>query len=923
MTDIEPLQPKQGSSGLSAHEALRRGFEELLRDHFDSCMSLASCSNSPRDPGGRRCRRCVGVYCESVEARCLHEDRPEEEDEEGDQLVRRRRRSDLEGDDIAESSAARRRYSRILSRWAARQAQDMITTIERHNRESELMALSRLHAVSMLDSSFLRESPSSREQGAVERPRTQASLVRQRWRELEDENMINHNGQRPRSRHSDTDSPRYQRPESGAPSDRENQGSHAAMVSSDVSMNQESEQRRAEEITNYDPEERQWRQGEQRDAEHNAAEVPNAESEHGYGTWSHDHSDSQNDDRDRTSSREQSPDLGEGERERVRQIFRGWMMENASSNGTSAMPRRDSPRAELLGETERERVRLVREWVHMASRQRDLRANRTEQTLASAVQEGPVTDSEEGQPEHIRRDLLRLRGRQAFLDLLVRIDAERRRELQRLLEHRAVSDFAHRNRIQSLLRGRFLRNGRSDPEERPPSVAARELSQLRQRHTVSGLRDSFRSRLESIYRGQASNHSETATSNSTDISRTDNSRVVLVDPSEAQTESQARDVEPDAHPITEYINNTENVTPISNSQEENLQEATTDDTRRDWPESDESLIIDGQDGVQDGHTEEPQDDWQDQVPDQTHSDDTLEGEIDGPLGDDDRWHEARPQDAIDSWQEELPNTSTTQSSFSFERVNQFQPPDDDNVYSIELRELLSRRSVSNLLRSGFRESLDQLIQSYIQRQSRAPLDWDGQTVNHLETTEEQTHDQPEEADQNEDQPNPISSPITSLPTPLPPPLPPQPLWHQDLQTTSWPRQSLQRSEMEWEIINDLRADMARLQQGMNHMQRMLDACMDMQIELQRAVRQEVSAALNCFSGQKGLVEESSEEGLKWGNVRKGTCCVCCDTHIDSLLYRCGHMCTCYKCASELVRGGGKCPLCRAPIVEVISRGASI
>ncbi|EAY88211.1 hypothetical protein OsI_09660 [Oryza sativa Indica Group] len=519
------------------------------------------------------------------------------------------------------------------------------------------------------------------------------------------------------------------------------------------------------------------------------------------------------------------------ERALVRRIAREW---TASS--------RTSPRGggaggeELLGETERQRVRAVRERVRMAS---------------------------QGQGHggaHTPR-LMRGRGRHGQ-DVVTRMAMERQRELQGLSDHRAVSAFAHRARIQSFLRGRSFHSGSPMHDERPLSMAARELGQLRQSHPVSRFREEVRSRTEVTTNGPATNHTGPMDT-IVDLHLHENDhRQENATHNEIQTH---QSMENESVDIQRSITTSNDDVVQSDFGQEQLHRY------EDYPDSGSS-----EEASEQSDSSSPSDN-SNQQEEETYEQQTnllWSRETSSSEDGDHEWNVMNSQEAEAQWR--------SGPSFSSNRnINRFSPPDDD-VYGVELRELLSRRSVSNLLHSGFRESLDQLIQSYVRRQEEHddPLDWDYQrqgTATGLHS-DDQGEDRIDEA---------TNQTVSDTRDHQPSILPQQRHWQMELphHHHNWSQQAMRHSEVDWDAIHVLRDDLTGLQRGMTSMQQMLEACMEMQMELQRSIKQEVSAALNRSlavpAGEEGMLEDGSE----WKLARKGTCCICCDRQIDSLLYR--------------------------------------
>lgn len=332
----------------------RKNLKGLVRDNLHACIGLSTCNidsngskfDSKTDPSCGNCSN--GDLWVTNEDKCI---------KSNDWLVN-------VGDSRIQSAALRRRQSRILDLWAARQAREMITTIERQACEAELQALSSAHPVSTLASSFMRESSPARSECSIELPNLRASSLVQMWRELEAEAMSVEN------RTSSVNSP------GSATSNA------VGSIADNCSFN--------EEHSEYESDDR------------NESPVAPDDS---CMDWESD------------AVAPRVSGSGETERGRVSDMVRRL---NSGYRTTSSL-------TSCSDENEREQLTLSPLGVQ-GQTMFDLRGRSSE--------------------FHSNGNRRLIRGRQATMDLFMRIGRDRERELARLVERRTVSYFSHRSRIQ-------------------------------------------------------------------------------------------------------------------------------------------------------------------------------------------------------------------------------------------------------------------------------------------------------------------------------------------------------------------------------------------------------------------------------------------------------------------------------------------
>ncbi|XP_034675180.1 uncharacterized protein LOC117906208 isoform X2 [Vitis riparia] len=277
----------------------------------------------------------------------------------------------------------------------------------------------------------------------------------------------------------------------------------------------------------------------------------------------------------------------------------------------------------------------------------------------------------------------RLRGRQAYINLLTQMEHDRQRELGRVADCQAVSRFPHRGRIQSMLRLRFLHQGMTVHDQLRPMSRGSELGPS-QGSGIMLLRERFSTGVE---------HGSVTAQSCVPNSRSPPNNTLAFENS------------PTSNQISEDIHRQEVSTsePQSTTSAEQLMSYATEYVQEDaGPSSDTWQGPSFEVGSLDSQEQETADrmttlnNWDMNI----NAEEEEVGEL-NLFGTHYDWFSeiSRPrrywEDLRQAWYQEMLESNS------------------DNE---EIRQLLERRRVSTFLASDFRERMDQLMTSHLQQQ---------------------------------------------------------------------------------------------------------------------------------------------------------------------------------------------------------------
>lgn len=146
---------------------------------------------------------------------------------------------------------------------------------------------------------------------------------------------------------------------------------------------------------------------------------------------------------------------------------------------------------------------------------------------------------------------------------------------------------------------------------------------------------------------------------------------------------------------------------------------------------------------------------------------------------------------------------------------------------------------------------------------------------------------------------------------------------------------------------ELQRQMTAMRSQLTELHQLVRTSFDLQLDIQRSIRQEVSAALHSALNVRLSALQHAQPPSIWAAaaqpppnpaapqpaphppctppttarpspiVSPGHCVICLQAEVDCVLYRCGHMCVDMQCALELRAQSLRCPICRAPIADVV------